>query len=257
VFVAELTFEYTNKKVSEEVKENIDFLLGALRMNGQILGREIPVVEKDCSIITFLLLPETDSLNECYANKYVHKWYANLYKLNVKQTLTIHGFESDSRPLCNCEKSNSYILYTDYISIDSPLRCGNCFGLIPLYRISPTYDEEYNDIICWVDDYKACDSLQMNCSTGERFGIFQISNYKSSLTKRGIDICKRVSDCTGLPTYYYLSRYTSYSRKKEVNRKCPSCGGDWLLEKPLHNLFDFKCERCKLLSNISWSVRQY
>lgn len=256
MFVAELFFEYPNKKVIEEVKENIDFLMSALRMNGQILGREMPVAEKKHFCIAFLLLPDTDSLNECYANKYVRERFANLNKLKVKQTLTVHGFESSSHPLCNCKKPKGYILYTDYILSDPPLRCGNCFGTIPLYKIPPTYDVEYNDIICWVDDYKACDSLQMNCSTGERFGVFQISNYKSSLTKRGIDICSRISDCTGVPTYYYLQRYISCSRKKELNRKCPSCGSSWLLEEKLHSLFDFKCDRCKLVSNISWSVRQ-
>ena len=45
-----------------------------------------------------------------------------------------------------------------------------------------------------------------------------------------------------LPTLV-LARYnTSYSRSAPLN-------------KPLHGKFDFRCDKCHLLSNIAWSVR--
>jgi predicted nucleic acid-binding Zn ribbon protein len=147
-----------------------------------------------------------------------------------------------------------FILYTNYLSLESPIRCGDCFGIFPLYRIPATKDDEYTDILTWESDYKACDTLQMNCSTGERFGISQLSRCDSSLSKRGIDICICIAVSTGIPAYYYLLKESGRNKRAELNRKCPSCGGEWLLHDSLHKLFDFKCDKCKLLSNIGWSV---
>jgi predicted nucleic acid-binding Zn ribbon protein len=45
------------------------------------------------------------------------------------------------------------------------------------------------------------------------------------------------------------------NRKREQRRRCPLCGGAWRLEKPLHRLFDFKCDMCRLVSNLAWDVR--
>jgi predicted nucleic acid-binding Zn ribbon protein len=125
-----------------------------------------------------------------------------------------------------------------------------------LYLIPHTYDDEYYNVITWQSDYKACDSLQMGCKTGERFGSREISKIDSSLSRRGIEICNQITNLTGLPTYYYLHRYNDQKRALEEKRKCPSCGGDWLLKESLHELFDFKCDQCRLLSNISWSAKK-
>ena len=40
--------------------------------------------------------------------------------------------------------------------------------------------------------------------------------------------------------------------KAEKERKCPQCGGEWLLDAPIHDIFYFKCDDCRLVSNISW-----
>lgn len=39
----------------------------------------------------------------------------------------------------------------------------------------------------------------------------------------------------------------------ERARRCPGRGGEWSLPKTLH-IFDFKCDRCQLLSNIACDV---
>jgi predicted nucleic acid-binding Zn ribbon protein len=187
------------------------------------------------------------------------------------------------------------------LTIESPLRCGNCFGIVPLYKIPKTYDDdEYYDIKCWEINYRARDSLQMNCRVGERFGMRQLSEYSSKLNKYGMDICKKIKKLTGKDVYYYLynraiqkpqflnsfgnsfniktaesaailrqirqtcerterlSNKSNYkyspARSKELNRKCPSCGGEWILENRLFNRFNFKCDKCLLVSNISASL---
>jgi predicted nucleic acid-binding Zn ribbon protein len=255
MYIAEMTFKLHDNKDIEVVEDLLYSLFGVLRMNGQVLGDECTVGQNGLVYHAFWNLPERDSLNDEFGNSYVK---AELEKLKGVGTISfdIIGKGFNSEGICECSTIESYILYTNYLIIEPSLRCGECFGFIPLYRIPKTYDDEYNDIICWESDYQACDKLQMNCKTGERFGYQQMSKYNSSLSLRGIKICKRISEVTGKKAYYFLYRYTALSRKKELIRKCPSCGGEWLLDESLHDLFDFRCDNCSLLSNISLSVRK-
>jgi len=137
------------------------------------------------------------------------------------------------------------------------LRCGDCFGAVPLYRIPSccfvAHGELHDALMSWKSDYQACDTLQMHCSTGERFGLRGMGQFDSSLSKRGRELCGVVSEAMNAPTYYYLHRYYGKSARQERARKCPSCDGDWLLEEKLHDKFDFKCDNCKLLSNVAFS----
>lgn len=255
MFTAELVFVLSENRDSDLAVDTIYSLLGALRMNGQILGREYPIGQRGRTYRCFVLIPESSSLDEGLANKYVKEVLRKLVEAGLEFSYEIIGEEPESAPVCKCHAPGSYILFTHYVSLESPLRCGDCFGTVPLYKIPSTYDDEYYDIITWTSDYQACDRLQMNCSTGERFGTQQISRFDSSLSKRGIEICKKISKVTGIKTYYYLYRNTSLGRNAELRRKCPSCGGDWLMDNPFHDKFDFRCNKCRLLSNISWSVR--
>jgi len=134
------------------------------------------------------------------------------------------------------------------------LELGDCFDPVPLYRVPPTRDLEYLDILQWAADYQACDTLQMHCTTGERFGERQLVGHDSSLTAQGREICRRLSAKTGLPAYYYLHNSRGRSLRDERRRRCPGCRRNWSMAEPWHGRFDFKCERCLLLSNIATNV---
>lgn len=257
MYVVEVTFSKQKQaEDAEQLQGVINFLLGALRMNGQILGREYPMANLQDYYRTYLLAPEKGALDNSRANSYVLDSLNKLKELNIEYSWKVIGNEPDSSSVCGCTKSSSFILYTTYVSLESPIRCGDCFGIVPLYRIPATKANEYADILTWESDYKACDTLQMNCLTGEQFGISQLSKYNSSLSKRGIDICNRITASTGVPTYYYLLKVSGRSKQAELNRRCPSCNGEWLLHESLYGLFDFRCDKCKLLSNIGWSVQK-
>ena len=251
-----LSFESSVAHNEEKISALINSYLHSLRMNGQVLGREFSMIKKQNIFSSYVFIPEKISLNNCFSNVYVCKCYEELKKAHIKITKTIIGKDIDSASLCKCAFQNTYILYSNYLTLESPLRCGNCFGVIPLYKIPKTYNnEDYYDIKSWESDYQCCDTLQMGCSVGEKFATKQMSEYNSVLSKYGIMVCKKIANLTGKNVYYYLYRYVSTSSKhKEVNRKCPSCGGEWFLEKRIHNLFDFKCDTCFLLSNTSWSL---
>src|SRR5262249_48613682 len=151
------------------------------------------------------------------------------------------------RPSC-------YVLFTTYLAVDSSLTCGDCFRSVPLYRIPHTDAQSYQDILFWQSNYRACDHLQMACTTGERFGMRELSHVGSALSLEGRGVCEKITNLTGIPTYYYLYRYKGRSRTSETKRLCPACGGSWLLQERWH-LFDFRCDRCRLVSNIAWDIR--
>jgi predicted nucleic acid-binding Zn ribbon protein len=256
LYVAKLSFPGGDSCDPGKVSHALHSFFGALRMNGQLLGQEYGISFANACYRVTVLLPDADALESCHSNRYVQRAADDLHAVGLSgPNITIVGKDIEASGPCRCGKTVSHILYTNYLVVDSPLRCGNCFHPIPLYKIPPTHHDDYYDIIFWQADYQACDTLQMNCKTLEHAATRELSRFDSSLSRRGIDICGRISANTGILTYYYLYRYEGQSSKKEFQRKCPSCGESWRLDKPWHELFDFKCQRCRLLSNIAPTLK--
>lgn len=240
----------------EAVSEAIDDLLDALRMNGQICGREWPIAVTAAGYVATALLPDEDALDAAHHNKYVRMSLQKLAQIGLGEPEFTVFEDLQGASACPCSQPQSYILYTNYILLESPLRCGDCFRPVPLYRIPPTYDDEYFNIVCWQSEYQACDRLHMNSATLERAATRQMSRLDSMLTQQGLEACRIIQEVTQIPAYYYLYRYHGRSLRQERLRLCPSCGGEWLLPEKWHK-FHFKCDRCRLVSNIANSVQRY
>jgi predicted nucleic acid-binding Zn ribbon protein len=253
MFAAELTFKRKPNSGTEECFDALDTLLSALRNNGQILDDHF-FAESGSDFRGYVELPEVTSLDHQHDSKYVKLGYEKLAEAGLTTPLIKIVGKTNTYKTCYCDNSASYLLYTTY---SSPVKCGDCFNSVPLYRLPKTYDNsEYYNLLAWAADHRCCDGLQRRCETGERFGTREISNLNSSLSKRGRALCQIIEQLTGKPTYYYLYRYVNArSFATEQKRLCPSCKGEWLLAAPLHEMFDFCCEPCRLLSNISWNVR--
>ena len=83
----------------------------------------------------------------------------------------------------------------------------------------------------------------------------QITMPDSELSMKGLDVCRRIEKTSGIPTYYYLRRHYGRSQKAERNRKCPGCGGQWLLNECWLERYDFRCDRCRLVSETACDVQ--
>ena len=105
-------------------------------------------------------------------------------------------------------------------------------------------------ILSWETNYISCDRLQMNCEVGERWALNQMQEITSQLSKQGLGICRKVEELTSTPTYYYLHNYKKF-KGDQLKRHCPKCNKKWNLETQLHNHYDFKCDKCKIVSTIS------
>jgi predicted nucleic acid-binding Zn ribbon protein len=201
-------------------------------------------------------IPEINALDSSHSRKPVTDALEKLNHLEfISLETKIIGKIFDLKGICTCTVRDNFILYWPFLSRGTPLRCGNCFLSVPLYQIPPTDNDCYQDILFWQAEYEACDTLNILSSVMEKAAIREISRFDSNLSKIGREVCQTIENLTGKPTYYYLYRYNGRSRNNELSRKCPECGGEWLLDKNWHNRFDFRCEKSKLVSNIAWDVR--
>jgi predicted nucleic acid-binding Zn ribbon protein len=136
-------------------------------------------------------IPAADSLDESHHTSYIRRDIARFREIEVNGPYFGLIGEGVADEVCVCLSSSSYLLYTDYVTLASPLRCGDCGEPVPLYRIPPTYEDEYYNVISWQSDYQSCDSLRMNCRTLERAATRQLSDPASSLSHQGRALCQQ------------------------------------------------------------------
>lgn len=254
--IATLHFRYTPEGPRDPDVHGPGFLLGALRANGQILGKEFPTAEVDGGLHVTVMLPASDALDHRHDSVYVTRWYGDLATYGLlAPRVEIVGRDPETEEPCPCVDRSAIVLYTTFVDIASPLRCWDCFREVPLYTVPPMASGDFYDVLAWESDYKACDTLQMNSTTGERFALRQMGHPESSLSRHGRAICAAIEQSTGTPVYYKLHRCYGRTAEAERRRRCPSCDEEWALPAPAHRQFDFRCERCRLLSNQAPSVR--
>jgi predicted nucleic acid-binding Zn ribbon protein len=202
------------------------------------------------------IAPARDAFHKANWNEFVRQRMSGLLPANLKRPrIRFLGVVPETAPVCRCVKPRGVFLFTTFLDIEPPVRCIHCNGIVPLYHLPRSTTGEHSGLLSWKSNYKACDTLQINCTVGERFGERQMSDLTSALSQSGLAVCKELERLTGRPAYYYLHQANARSHSAEARRKCPNCGGAWLLKKPLHGKFDFRCDKCHLLSNIAWNVR--
>jgi len=253
MLVVEVTFQLA-MSAAPEASEAVTHVLAAWLKNGQI-EVDWQLIEREKEFIAITLVPDQAALDPANANQYVREAMECLAPQGVSTpSARIRGPNPDFDPACTCEARPSLILFTNLLSKASPVRCGTCFMPVPLYQLPHTQDLEHLNILQWAADYRACDTLQMHCTTGERFGEGQLASHDGSLSRQGRAIASALANRTGVPVYYYLFKARGRTRATELKRTCPSCRGEWRLPEPWHRQFEFRCDTCSLLSNIACSL---
>ena len=254
MYVAELTFECFDNTTFDAVERAINGFMDALRFNGQVLGREFPIIIGDGTFAVRTVCPLQDSLHPRYHSDFVNLC---LRRLNDAMVLApkvkILGRDLNSEQSSDHAEHDWQILYTTYVHTCSPLRSGETFEPIPLHLLPPTLNGDHKSIIKWQTEWQACDELQMAGGCKAEFAALnELTNAESDLFRRGWDLRGRIEYLTKIPTYYYQYRVGGESLEAEQVRKCPKCGGDWHQETPVLDMFHFKCDTCRIVSNISW-----
>lgn len=256
MYLAEVVFPFEHSKARlHEIPHEVWWLIAAWLHNGQIYSNNAPALSGKDGFRWFVQIPERNALAKKRNDQSVRGNIEKLVKLGAgPPRIRILGRDASLPPVCRCRKPGWYYLFTTFLDIASPLVCGDCRNPVPIYRIPKSLDGGHDGILRWQADYRACDTLWIGSEVGERFNGRQLSDPESELSKSGREICAAIEEKTGTPTYYYLLRHSGRSSKAERERKCPVCAGEWLLDEKW-GLFDFRCDHCRLVSNIAFDIR--
>lgn len=254
MFVTELRFECFADTTIEASEKAINAFLEALRANGQILGREFAVAFNEGEFRVRLLLPEKTSLANRHNSPWVKSALKGLTEAKLLAPREKHLGQDINSEVSNDQVPSWQLLYTSYVHMCSPVRNGDNLLPIPLYQLPATFNGDHKRIIRWQTQWQACDELQMAATTKAEFAALdEITNPQSDLFRQGWDLRGRIEFLTHIPTYYYLYRVGGDSLNSELARPCPKCGSpDWKLDEPLLEMFHFRCEPCRIVSNLSW-----
>jgi len=273
LFTAELTFECYQDSTIDAVNDGITQLIDALRYNGQILGREFPTSMHDGVFVTRVVCPEEDSLQHKNHSEQVKIQLQTLADVGLLQPqIRITGMDLHSDNTDPCDSRSWQVLYTHYLSTCSPLRCGEHLAPVPLYKV-PTTTGDHQQLLRWQIDWSCADELQMHGTTLAKPCRESLTDWLSPLNKTGSKLAKEIEQQNNIPTYYYLYHIDEEQVEDKEDcekeckeeygddgerdtqakaRRCPNCQGNWLLAEPIQGIFDFKCDSCRIVSNLPW-----
>lgn len=255
MYSAELQFRIIGDTSYDRAEAAIRRYLEALIFHGQILGREFPTALQQDHFVSRVIIPDTDALLPAHHSQSGQQAMDALQSAGLSYPkLQVCGVDLMSNHTDPCETSSHYILYCRFAQMNSVVYCAEHFAPVPLYRLRTSTD--FEDLIRWQLQYQALDELQMQehsvlLAPAER----ALQSFGSALNKQGRGLARRLSKMIDKPVYYALYRGTSADCSTETARLCPGCGDHWLLKSPWHDRFDFRCDRCMLVSNIAWQCQ--
>jgi predicted nucleic acid-binding Zn ribbon protein len=254
--IVQLTFRSRPGGNQEAGIDRLQGYLAALHKNGQIVG-DSPTAKIRGGYLVVVGVPRGDALHARHGNKWVRRAAARLVDGGLcLPEVRLLGHEPETPSPCRCRRRSALILFTNFLSDESAVRCDACFRPVPLFTLPCTSDAgNYLDVLSWQSAYQAVDTLWIGSGVGEQYAHRQLSDVRSSLSRDGRELARLIEDKTRRPVYYYLMKHYGLSDPHERRRRCPSCKRTWILAKPLHGIFDFRCDRCRLLSNVAFDVR--
>lgn len=258
MYSVEIRFECFADTTMTAVERAINGLMEAWRHNGQLLGREFPIIQSGAEFKLRGLCPEEDSLSHRFHSPWVRRQIAMLSEAKLlNPQVRLLGRDINSEASAESLPTQWQVLYTTYVHSCSPVRDGETLMPVPLYRLPATFNGDHKALVKWQTEWQACDELQMAGSGAVEFAaLAEIADHQSVLFRRGWDLRGRIEYLTKIPTYYYLYRVGGDTLSAEKSRTCPRCGNpDWALGEPLHDLFAFKCDTCRIVSNLSWDLQ--
>ena len=255
--IAELHFTSREPAVGDAHSNAVHSLLAAYYKSGQIGGSNTPLAQVADGFVAVVRIPEQDALVARHDNAWVRKARLEIRGAGVNvATSRVLGHEPDTRAPCACRTRPFLLLFTTFLHVEPAVRCGTCGRPVSLYRLPPTdLAGHFEQLLSWVRTYQSLDQLFVGSGPGETLAHAQLSRHDSALSKDGRAVAQVLEQRTGVPVYYFLSKNAGRSVTSERRRRCPSCHGAWLRAEPLHGMFDFQCEPCRLLGNIAFSLR--
>ncbi len=256
MYLAELKFRVIADTNLDQAETAIRSYIEALIFNGQVLGREFPTAWQQDSFSSRVVLPAQDALAQRqHSTKGLHALQQLAAAGLAYPQMNILGMDLMSQHTDPCTAAECYILYSRFSDTCSPVRCGTDLAPVPLYQLkTPATDHEA--LIRWQLQYQALDEIQMQqARVLQHMAERSLQQLHSKLNRQGRQLARQLAQHNGIKLYYALYSGSSSNCALEADKRCPGCGGQWRLTPSLLQLFDFKCDRCYLVSNIAWECQ--
>jgi predicted nucleic acid-binding Zn ribbon protein len=199
----QIEFRVGRLRNREEAEDRLQEYLAALSHNGQILGDHSPTARVRNGYVVVVSLPRADALDQRAGNKWVRRALERLLAVGIQRPrIRRIGRDPEGRPPCDCRRRAFVILFANALSNDSPIRCGRCFGPIPLYE-SPVIDRSGNhqELLSWQTTYQAMDWLHIGSGAGERYGHEQMAVMTAHCRRRVAKWPDDSKDDCGVPCF--------------------------------------------------------
>jgi len=232
--------------------------LAALLKNGQICG-EYLFGQTEGTLVCYVRAPRPDAIDARHNSEWVDRSFDDLFQQFVK-TPTVEILEEIvTQEYPAWENSTSLYLFTNAFDVQSPVCCGDSGRPVPLYLL-PVTQKLRHDIFGWAISYRQVDHLWLGSGVLECEACRELTEPKSGLSKRGINLCRQIEAATIIPTFYFLLNAQG-SRYFDEPRPCPQCGNEWHIDDTTDSLpgdqfhrFPFRCEGCRLVSHHAGSI---
>lgn len=259
MYLAELQFRIVADTSYTEAELAIRQYIETLIFNGQVLGREFPTALQSDVFCSRVVIPAEDALHNYNNSINVTEAAQQLIAAGLGYpTVKLIGQDLMSPHSSPEPAPSAYILFTTFADTSSPVRCFEHLSPVPLYQLhtADTADNDYELLIRWQLQYQALDEIQMQQERVlQKTAENSLQQLNSRLNRQGRQFARQLEQQTGKAVYYALYSGTSKNCDTEPHKPCPGCGQQWRLAEPLHQLFDFKCEHCRLLGNIAWECQ--
>ncbi|MEE2001707.1 DUF2310 family Zn-ribbon-containing protein [Alkalimonas sp. MEB108] len=257
MWLAELQFRLVSDTSYHQAEQQIRQYLEALIFQGQLIGREFPTYFAGDHFCSRVILPTEDALKPQYHSQRGQQALAALPEAGLSYPkLKLLGQDLMSSHTDPCQPAPGYLLFTNFAEQVSPLRCSEHFAPVPLFRLGAEKHSDYEDFIRWQLQYQALDEIQMQQQRVlPKSAENALQQLHSKLNRQGRRLARRVEQLSGKACYYYLYSGSSPDCQLEASKVCPGCGSDWQLSDHWHGLFQFRCDNCRLVSNIAWDCQ--
>ncbi len=226
--------------------------LASLLKNGQICGEHV-TGWTDCIMHAYVRIPHRDILLPKYHSVWGQQELAAVERqFGAKPEWKILDDDTSAR-VPTLKSAASLYLFTHGLTNASAVMHGSRGTSIPL-PLLPISDLLREELFLWQQSYLNHDRIWLDGGPLEIAAYKELAEPDSQLLSAGRDLCARIEEATGKPTYLYLLRHWGIAAEEET-RPCPKCGQEWrdssspMPSKRPFRKFHYRCDPCRLVSH--------
>jgi predicted nucleic acid-binding Zn ribbon protein len=126
----------------------IAFLIGALIRNGNLM-KDAFVTENGWT--AYGVAPAREAFNKANRSEFVQQRIGALTEVGLgRPVIGFLGDVPETPSDCRCARSKGFFLFTTFLHTEPPVRCIECAGIVPLYRLPCPETGEYSSLLTWM-----------------------------------------------------------------------------------------------------------